>query len=152
MEENLSGARLSRTMARHAALNSQLTGTRSITSAYRTVALGSPSSDHATGRAYDLVGQNLGAYSKLVHANGGFAEFHGRNASRHLHVVPGPGPFGDTAVPSMYKMPQTQQMSNGSTTNNSITINAAPGQSPEAIASAVIRKIDERNRNREQRR
>jgi len=38
-----------------------------------------------------------------------------------------------------------------SNTNN-ITINAAPGQSPEAIANAVIQKIDERNRNKEQRR
>jgi len=145
-------SRLSQTMARHAAMNSQLTGVRSITSAYRTTALGSPSSDHVTGRAYDLVGQNLGAYSRLVHANGGFAEFHGRNGSRHLHVVPGPGPFGDTSVPSMSKMSTMPAMSGGAVTNNSITINAAPGQSPEAIASAVIKKIDERNRNREQRR
>ena len=145
-------SRLSQTMARHAAINSQLTGSRSITSAYRTFGLGSPSSDHATGRAYDLVGQNLGAYSRLVHANGGFAEFHGRGGSRHLHVVPGPGPFGDTPVPSMYKAPQMASVSSGTPTTNNITINASPGQSPEAIANAVMRKIDERNRNKDQRR
>lgn len=145
-------SRLSQTMARHAAMNSQLTGIRNITSAYRTVALGSPSSDHATGRAYDLTGQNLGAYSRLVHANGGFAEFHGRGGSRHLHVVPGPGPFGDTSTPSMYKAPAMVGAAASATTTNNITINASPGQSPEAIANAVIRKIDERNRNKEQRR
>lgn len=145
-------SRLSQTMARHAAMNSQLTGTRNITSAYRTFGLGSPSSDHATGRAYDLTGQNLGAYSRLVHANGGFAEFHGRGGSRHLHVVPGPGPFGDTSTPSMYKAPAMVGATVSAGTTNNITINAAPGQSPEAIANAVIRKIDERNRNKEQRR
>ncbi|MEY3710582.1 MAG: hypothetical protein RLZZ99_403, partial [Actinomycetota bacterium] len=100
----------------------------------------------------DLVGQNLGAYSRLVHANGGFAEFHGRGGSRHLHVVPGPGPFGDTPVPSMYKAPQMASVSSGTPTTNNITINASPGQSPEAIANAVMRKIDERNRNKDQRR
>lgn len=145
-------SRLSQTMARHAAMNGQLTGTRSITSAYRTFGLGSPSSDHATGRAYDLTGQNLGAYSRLVHANGGFAEFHGRGGSRHLHVVPGPGPFGDTSTPSMYKAPAMVGATVSAGTTNNITINAAPGQSPEAIANAVMRKIDERNRNKEQRR
>jgi hypothetical protein len=145
-------SRLSQTMARHAAMNSQLTGSRNITSAYRTVALGSPSSDHATGRAYDLTGQNLGAYSRLVHANGGFAEFHGRGGSRHLHVVPGPGPFGDTSTPSMYRAPAMVGAATPASNTNNITINAAPGQSPEAIANAVIQKIDERNRNKEQRR
>ena len=78
-------------MGRHNEMDSQLKGTRKITSSYRDYNLGSPSSDHVTGRAYDLTGQNLGSYKKLVHANGGFSEFHGSNASRHLHVVPGPG-------------------------------------------------------------
>ena len=145
-------SRLEQTMGRHAAMNSQLTGSRQITSAYRNFALGSPSSDHVMGRAYDLVGQNLGAYSKLVHANGGFAEFHGNNANRHLHVVPGPGAMGDTAVPSFSKV---QSGANGPGVNrvtNNITVNGAPGQSPEAIAAVVMQKIEARERNMRERR
>jgi hypothetical protein len=145
-------SRLSQTMSRHAAMNGQLTGTRNITSAFRTFGLGSPSSDHATGRAYDLTGQNLGAYSKLVHANGGFAEFHGNNANRHLHVVPGPGAMGDTTVPSYGRMPQSMPGQSGSNVTNTITVNGAPGQSPEAIAAAVIQKIEARERNIRERR
>jgi hypothetical protein len=145
-------SRLAQTMGRHAAMNGQLTGTRTITSAYRTMGLGSPSSDHVTGRAYDLVGQNLGAYSKLVHANGGFAEFHGNNANRHLHVVPGPGGMGDTTVPSYGKMPQSTPARSGSSVTNNITVNGAPGQSPDAIAAAVIQKIEARERNIRERR
>jgi len=145
-------SRLSQTMSRHAAMNGQLTGTRNITSAFRTFGLGSPSSDHATGRAYDLTGQNLGAYSKLVHANGGFAEFHGNNANRHLHVVPGPGAMGDTSVPSFGRMPQSMPGQSGSNVTNTITVNGAPGQSPEAIAAAVIQKIEARERNIRERR
>lgn len=145
-------SRLSQTMSRHAAMNGQLTGTRNITSAFRTFGLGSPSSDHVTGRAYDLTGQNLGAYSKLVHANGGFAEFHGNNSNRHLHVVPGPGAMGDTTVPSYGKMPQSMPGQSGSSVTNNITVNGAPGQSPEAIAAAVIQKIDARERNIRERR
>jgi hypothetical protein len=145
-------SRLAQTMSRHASMNGQLTGTRTITSAFRTFGLGSPSSDHATGRAYDLTGQNLGAYSKLVHANGGFAEFHGNNANRHLHVVPGPGAMGDTSVPSFGRMPQSMPGQSGSSTTNNITVNGAPGQSPEAIAAAVIQKIEARERNIRERR
>jgi hypothetical protein len=145
-------SRLEQTMGRHAAMNSQLSGTRQITSAYRNYALGSPSSDHVMGRAYDLVGQNLGAYSKLVHANGGFAEFHGNNANRHLHVVPGPGAMGDTSVPSFGRMPTGTSSPGGSSVTNNITVNGAPGQSPEAIAAVVIQKIEARERNMRERR
>ena len=145
-------SRLSQTMSRHAAMNGQLTGKRNITSAFRTFGLGSPSSDHATGRAYDLTGQNLGAYSKLVHANGGFAEFHGNNSNRHLHVVPGPGAMGDTTVPSYGKMPQSMSGQSGQAITNNITVNGSPGQSPEAIAAAVIQKIEARERNIRERR
>ena len=145
-------SRLEQTMGRHAAMNSQLTGTRQITSAYRNFALGSPSSDHVMGRAYDLVGQNLGAYSKLVHANGGFAEFHGNNANRHLHVVPGPGAMGDTSVPSFGRMSTGASSPGGSSVTNNITVNGAPGQSPEAIAAVVIQKIEARERNMRERR
>jgi hypothetical protein len=141
--------RLGQTMARHAAINSQLTGTRSITSAYRTYALGSPSSDHATGRALDLVGANLGQYAQMTRAAGGFAEFHGRGASRHLHVVPGPGAgaMGDTKVPMMTGGGFSGGSGSNTNVNYSINVNGAPGQSPEAIANAVLAKIDARERN-----
>jgi hypothetical protein len=133
-------------------MNSQLTGSRQITSSYRNFALGSPSSDHVMGRAYDLVGQNLGAYSKLVHANGGFAEFHGNNANRHLHVVPGPGAMGDTSVPSFGRTSMSTSTQSAPSVTNNITVNGAPGQSPEAIAAVVIQKIEARERNMRERR
>jgi hypothetical protein len=139
-------SRLSQTMARHAAMNSQLTGKRSITSAYRTTALGSINSDHVMGRAYDLTGQNLGAYSRLVHENGGFAEFHGTLANRHLHVVPARGDTSSPMAP-MGLSPMAKSSSGYGTTNYyNIEINGAT-QSPEAIANMVMAKIAEKERN-----
>lgn len=100
------GSRLSRTLARHESMNSMISGKRMITSAYRDYNLGSSSSDHVTGRAYDLVGNQLGMYKTIVEKQGGFAEFHGGSANRHLHVVPGPGgPMGDTVSPYTRPMP-----------------------------------------------
>jgi len=94
------GSRLSRTLARHSAMDGMISGKRMITSAYRDYNLGSPHSDHVTGRAYDLVGNQLGMYKTVVEKQGGFAEFHGGSTNRHLHVVPGPGgPMGDTVQP-----------------------------------------------------
>lgn len=143
-----STSKLSQTMSRHAAMNGQLTGKRTITSSLRNYALGSPSSDHATGAAYDLTGQNLGQYAKLVHANGGFAEFHGSMASRHLHVVPGPG-VGDTST----VRPVSSVSSGGGGTTNyySIEINGATA-SPEAIANMVMAKIEAKERSNRERR
>lgn len=142
-------SRLSQTMARHAEMNSQLTGKRQITSAYRTTALGSINSDHVTGRAYDLTGQNLGAYSRLVHANGGFAEFHGTMADRHLHVVPSRA--GDTSSPmAPIGMSTMSSSGGGNTTYFNIEINGAT-QSPEAIANMVMAKIAEKERNTRER-
>lgn len=97
-------SRLSRTLARHEAMNSMISGKRMVTSSFRTNNLGSINSDHITGRAYDLVGNQLGMYKTVVERNGGFAEFHGGSTNRHLHVVPGPGPMGDTTVPSYSKV------------------------------------------------
>ena len=142
-------SRLSQTMARHAEMNSQLTGKRSITSAYRTTGLGSINSDHVTGRAYDLTGQNLGAYSRLVHANGGFAEFHGTMADRHLHVVPSRA--GDTSSPmAPIGMSTMSSSGGGNTTYFNIEINGAT-QSPEAIANMVMAKLAEKERNNRER-
>jgi hypothetical protein len=146
-------SRLSQTMGRHAAMNGQLTGTRTMTSAFRTFGLGSPSSDHATGRAYDLTGQNLGAYSKLVHANGGFAEFHGTGGGRHLHVVPGPGPIGDTASPN--SMAMAPQKSSAMVGGGGVTVNmnVYPGSNmnTKEFASMVITQLKAEMKNAEQR-
>jgi hypothetical protein len=139
-------SRLSQTMARHQAINAQLTGKRQITSAWRNHNLGSVNSDHVTGRAYDLKGQNLGQYAKLIHANGGFAEFHGNLASRHLHVVPGPVPgVGDTPVPANNGGASSPMNYSTGPANYTININGA-NASPEAIASMVMAKLDDRER------
>ena len=141
-------SRLSRTMGRHNYFNSMLTGKRTMTSSYRTTGLGSINSDHVTGRAYDLVGQNLGQYSKLVNSSGGFAEFHGRGGTRHLHVVPGQTPVGDTMVPSIGRMaPQP----NGSSVNNySVVVNGANADANE-VANVVIDRIQRLERNARER-
>lgn len=127
------------TMRSHSFFNSMLTGKRFVTSSLRFDNLGSPSSDHAAGRAFDLVGQNLGQYQKLVSEAGGFAEFHGRGGSRHLHVVP---PLGDTATS------RAGYGSGGSNMSQNVTVNVygAPGQSEAMIAKHVVNAIAERER------
>jgi len=141
-------SKLSQTMGRHAAMNGQLTGKRTVTSSLRDYALGSINSDHATGSAYDLTGQNLGQYAKLVHANGGFAEFHGSMANRHLHVVPGAG-MGDTSSPSTV----STASSSGGGTNNYYTFEInGNNSSPEVIANMVMAKIQDKERSDRQRR
>lgn len=145
-------SRLSQTMARHGDMNSQLTGKRTVTSAWRNHSLGSINSDHVTGKAYDLTGQNLGQYQRLVHANGGFAEFHGTLADRHLHVVPGSG-YGDSSVPSMSKV--SSNGSSGKTSSNSmnVTLNVSGGtSSPEQIANIVMMKLNDAQRKMSERR
>ena len=143
-------SRLAQTLGRHSMMDSALVGKRTITSAYRTAGLGSPSSDHIMGRAYDLTGQNLGGYAKLVHANGGFAEYHGVNANRHLHVVPGPG-IGDTMVPK--RMASSSMSGASANTNNNYTINveAGPNATAEQIATLTMRKIKLMQDNQRQR-
>jgi hypothetical protein len=144
-------SRLSQTMSRHAEMNSQLTGNRTVTSSWRNHSLGSINSDHVTGKAYDLIGQNLGQYQRLVHANGGFAEFHGTLADRHLHVVPGAG-YGDSPVPSMSRV--SSGGSGGSSSSNtmtvSINVNGGNG-SPEQVANMVMMKLNEERRKMNER-
>lgn len=142
-------SRLSRTLGRHAYLNSKIHGNRSITSAFRTNNLGSINSDHVTGNAYDLTGQNLGAYSKMVNSMGGFAEFHGYGGTRHLHVVPGETPMGDTSLPSMTK---SNPVSTANTNNSySIVVNGG-GDSAERIARRVMDEIARSQRSARERR
>jgi hypothetical protein len=143
-------SRLATTMNRHSVMDSMLTGKRNITSAWRNTNLGSMNSDHVTGRAYDLTGQNLGQYQSLVNGTGGFAEFHGVNGARHLHVVP--GPVGDTAVPSMSSSTPARSTSSSGVTNN-YSVNVSTNASdPEAVATFVMQKIEQVNRDSRERR
>jgi hypothetical protein len=128
-----------------------LTGKRTITSAWRNHSLGSPSSDHVTGNAYDLTGQNLGQYSSLIKNAGGFAEFHGAAGSRHLHVVPPAGPSGDTGTSriGMAAPMALPQPSGGAVT---INVYASEGQNEQEIARMVMDEINRSQRNYKERR
>lgn len=55
------------------------------------------SGDHQAGRAVDMQGPGMATYAATMRAMGGFAEFHGDGADRHLHVVPPAS--GDTGSP-----------------------------------------------------
>lgn len=121
-------SRLSQTLARHGAINNAISGKRTITSAFRTNNLGSINSDHVTGRAFDLTGNQLGMYKTTVERQGGFAEYHGGTANRHLHVVPGPGgPMGDTVSPyssaPQTSMPLTASPSGGGPMTLNLNVN-----------------------------
>jgi hypothetical protein len=134
-------SRLGRTMARHSAMDGMLTGKRTMTSAYRTTGLGSTNSDHVTGRAYDLVGANLGAYQRLATANGGFAEFHGYGGTRHLHVVPGGGPYGDTGYPAKVSTGPAMGSGGGGGISINMNVTGGPNASAEEIATIAVRKM-----------
>ena len=143
-------SRLGRTMRRHSFFDSMFSGSRNITSAYRTTNLGSINSDHIMGRAYDLTGDNLGAYATMVNRSGGFAEFHGRGGSRHLHVVPGETPIGDSTAPYMGSTPSMS--SSSSTTNNyNITVQGTPGMDVGELADAVMTRIQRIERSSRER-
>lgn len=130
-------------LATHLRLTSMLGGKRQITSGVRFDRLGSPSSDHTTGAAFDLIGDNLGAYADLVRAEGGFAEFHGAAGTRHLHVVPGTGAMGDMANPT----PTTGGGGAVAQHTYYLTVNPAPNASAEEIAEAVMVKIERKQRS-----
>ena len=140
---------LGRTMARHNQFDSMLTGKRTVTSSWRDYNLGSPSSDHVTGKAYDLTGQNLGQYATMINAAGGFAEFHGAAGSRHLHVVPPAGPSGDTSTAkvAMAANGNAPQASAG----DNITVNVYETKDPRATAQEVAKQLLSLQRNWKQR-
>ena len=139
------------TMSRHRALDGMVSGSRSLTSSMRNFNLGSGMSDHAAGRAYDLVGQNLGLYATMVNNSGGYAAFHGAGGNRHLHVVPGSGAIGDTAVPRM--KPVMAGGGSSSVSQDSITVNvyASDGMDETALANRVVEKIRTIQRNQSER-
>jgi hypothetical protein len=148
-EADTASSRLQRTMSKHNQLDGGIAGKRSVVSSLRTDGLGSINSDHATGNAYDLTGQNLGAYQQLTQDNGGFAEFHNAGG-RHLHVVPGAGaPVGDTQMPIVSPTTAPAMIGNSGTYNFNIT--AGPNASPEEIARAVETIINRKTRSRKER-
>jgi hypothetical protein len=141
-------SRWAMTAAQHALLDRSVPGRRTITSGVRRDQLGSLGSDHLYGRAYDLVGDNLVGYATRVRSAGGFAEFHGGLADRHLHVVPQVGPIGDTAVPASVGM----RSSGGVVTQTvSFNITAGPNASAEEIAQAVMARLARAERNARER-
>lgn len=137
-------SRLGRTMARHSFFDGGLPGKRTITSGWRNFNLGSLKSDHLTGNAYDLTGQNLVGYANAVNSSGGFAEFHGSGAGRHLHVVPGQTPIGDS-VSSM--SPVFGSASSGGTYSYTINVYPNPGQDAAAIAQEVMNRIEAKEKS-----
>lgn len=140
---------LGRTMSRHNYFDGMLTGKRKVTSSWRDYNLGSPSSDHVTGKAYDLTGQNLGQYATMINAAGGFAEFHGAAGSRHLHVVPPATPTGDTSTAKV------AMAGNGTSTQtapgDNITVNVYETKDPRATAQEVAKQLLNLQRNWKQR-
>lgn len=143
-------SRLSQTLSKHASMNSLIAGKRSITSSYRTNNLGSINSDHVMGRAYDLVGNQLGMYKTTVERNGGFAEFHGGTLNRHLHVVPGPigeaTPRGGMSSPN----PRTMATSPSGSSGNNYTINVY-GAGTEEVVLKVKEHLSKLEREKRQR-
>ena len=139
-----STSRLQRTLSRHAMFNSSLPGNRTITSSLRNFNLGSPSSDHATGAAYDLTGDNLGQYAQSVNDSGGFAEFHGSAGSRHLHVVP---PQGDTASP----MSGSVAGGAGATNTYNIQVVARDNATAQEVAQLVMKELSAKERSMKER-
>lgn len=133
-------SRLATTMARHQAMDAQLAGRRTVTSSYRNWGLGSMNSDHVTGRAYDLVGNQLGMYKTIVERNGGFAEFHGGSINRHLHVVPGPvAGVGDTTYPQMTRGSSVATAAPASTSSTGLTIvNNFNGANPDELVDKAV--------------
>ena len=137
-------SRFAATLASHSRFNSMVAGKRSITSGVRNTNLGSMGSDHKSGRAYDLVGDNLVSYADTVKGAGGFAEFHGSpgGGSRHLHVVP---PQGDSSSPAMVGG------GNGSTYNYNIEVVGSPGMDVNSLAETVMEKIRRTERSNRER-
>ena len=135
------------TMGAHSRFNGMLPGKRMITSSWREHSLGSPSSDHATGRAFDLTGDNLQQYAANVNGSGGFAEFHGVNGERHLHVVPPIGPMGDSSSPQdqvrRKYLVGTGSTGAGSASAGGDTFNITIMETADAgaTADAVVKKI-----------
>lgn len=133
------GTNLANTLSAHNRLTSNLPGKRIITSSYRNFALGSVNSDHVTGNALDLVGDNLVSYRDAVQRSGGFAEFHGGfGDSKHLHVVPNTRAMGDSTM-QVAPMASPTAPSGEVTVNNTFNISGVDGSQEELVQTIVAR-------------
>lgn len=142
---------LSKTLSSHSALSSSIPGKRVITSSYRNFALGSLNSDHLTGHALDLVGDNLISYRDAVNRGGGFAEFHGGlGDNRHLHVVPNTRGIGDTAT-QVAPMTSSNSSSDSVIVNNTFNISGADA-GKEDLVNTIISRINSSIRDARERR
>lgn len=142
---------LSSTMSAHGDVNSMIPGRRNITSSYRNFALGSLKSDHVTGRALDLTGQNLVSYRDKMTSAGGFAEFHGKGDSRHLHVVPPPA-IGDSLTAVSATSSSVSAQGRGSTSVSNTNNFYITGTNANEIAEAVMLKMSSVNKSMDERR
>lgn len=147
-------SRFRSTYVNHSYFDSLLSGKRTVTSGLRNFNLGSINSDHVTGRALDLTGQNLGMYKSAVEAAGGFAEFHGVNGARHLHVVPPSGPTGDSSTPIAASANNNAGISSsGSSGGGQYVINInGYNKSPQQLANEVISVMRANERSAAERR
>ena len=141
-------SRFQRTMQTHAALNGRFGGRRTVTSGMRDWNLGSLNSDHATGGAFDLTGDNLLAYGKAVRDSGGFAEIHGGTGDRHLHVVPG---VGDTYAPQPVAARQAANFSAAPAGPITVNVYGSEGQSVQALADEVMDRLERKQRSNSER-
>jgi hypothetical protein len=148
-------SRFRSTYVNHSYFDSLISGKRTMTSGVRDFALGSINSDHVTGRALDLTGQNLGMYKTSIEAAGGFAEFHGSNASRHLHVVPPNGPVGDASTPVAASVNNNVGIMSGGGSGSSgqyvININGY-NKTPQQLANEVLAVMRTNERSMKERR
>jgi len=148
-------SRFKSTYVNHSYFDSLISGKRKITSGVRDFDVGSINSDHVTGRALDLTGQNLGMYKTSVEAAGGFAEFHGSNGSRHLHVVPPSGPMGDSSTPvaaSVNNDPGVSSSSMGSSAGQYVININGYNKNPQQLANEVIAIMRSSERSMSERR
>lgn len=142
---------LGTTLSNHSAVNDSIPGKRNITSGYRNYALGSLKSDHVTGRALDMVGDNLVSYRDKMENAGGFAEFHGAGDTRHLHVVPPNRSLGDSMTAVSATSSTVTAERGGQTVSNSNNFYIT-GSNPQEIANAVIAKMAMINKSNGERR
>lgn len=142
---------LGNTLSNHSAISGSIAGNRTITSGYRNYALGSLKSDHVTGRALDMVGDNLVSYRDKMTAAGGLAEFHGKGDTRHLHVVPPSRSLGDsmTAVSAVSSNIGAADGAQVVSNSNNFYIT---GSDPQEIANAVMAKMAMINKSNGERR
>lgn len=137
-------SRFAQTLMSHSLIDGMVPGRRTITSGLRNFGLGSLSSDHLTGGALDITGDNLLSYASSINKSGGFAEFHGSGVGRHLHVVP---PHGDTSMPYI----GSGGGGGSQMINAAIQIYGAAGHDPTIIARQAIRELKREMRDQMER-